>query len=332
MMEQILVTVRDNAKVDPSLSIWGWEISVYLFLGGLTAGVMFFAALMLLTRREQDAPFAVNRLALYAPIVLSAGMATLFLDLEHKLYVFRFYTTFQPTSPMSWGSWILILVYPVTILQALSTLRSGYPRLAATLERLPLAGGLLDLSERQRRLIAACSVPLAIALAIYTGILLSAFSARPFWNTGILGPLFLVSGLSTAAAFAILMARHHGERRLFARIDAGLIATEIVIVALLVVNLSTGAQMQLDAVARILGGDHTLMFWGFFFALGLVVPLFLEIGEARLGRGLAALGPVLVLIGGFILRQVTVELGQESTWTSFTNQYNVELLQRLERE
>ena len=43
-------------------------------------------------------------------------MGGLFLDLEHKLFLFRFYTTFQPASPMSWGAWILLLVYPVLLL------------------------------------------------------------------------------------------------------------------------------------------------------------------------------------------------------------------------
>ena len=42
-------------------------------------------------------------------------MFALFLDLAHKLYVWRLYTTFQFTSPMSWGAWILILVYPALI-------------------------------------------------------------------------------------------------------------------------------------------------------------------------------------------------------------------------
>jgi len=40
----------------------------------------------------------------------------------------------------------------------------------------------------------------SVILGIYTGILLSAFNARPLWNTSILGPLFLTSGLSTGAA------------------------------------------------------------------------------------------------------------------------------------
>ena len=44
---------------------------------------------------------------------ISLGMLALFLDLEHKLYVWRLYLTMKPWSPMSWGSWILLLVYPV---------------------------------------------------------------------------------------------------------------------------------------------------------------------------------------------------------------------------
>lgn len=329
MMEEVLVTARANPAVDPVVNVWHWEVPVYLFLGGLTAGVMFFAALMVLLRREEQATFAVNRLSLLAPIALSLGMGALFLDLEHKLFVWRFYTAFQPASPMSWGSWILILVYPVAILQVLSTLRPGYPFLARWLERIPRAGDLLDFSERHRRAIAAWTIPIAVALGIYTGILLSALSARPFWNTGVLGPLFLVSGLSTAAALVVLIARHHGERLLFTRIDVGLILVEIALVALLVVNLTTGTAVHLQAAQHILGGEYTLLFWGAFVGLGLLVPLLLEWHELRGGRMLVFLGPLLVIVGGYILRHVTVELGQLSTWTDYAMQFDPTLLDKL---
>ena len=53
----------------------------------------------------------------------------------------------------------------------------------------------------------------ASALGIYTGVLLSALGARPFWNSALLGPLFLVSGLSSAAAFTHLVARDRGRAR-----------------------------------------------------------------------------------------------------------------------
>ncbi len=338
MLEQILITARDNPKIDPSLHIWGWQISVYLFLGGLTAGIMFFSALMPLLKRDAHAPFATNRLALLAPIALSIGMAALFLDLEYKLHVYRFYLTFRPTSPMSYGAWILLLVYPVSVLQILSTLRSGYPRAAARLDARAIGRKLLDLTARQRRAIAWAALPIAAALGIYTGILLSAFSARPFWNTGLLGPLFLVSGLSTGAALSGLMAREPCEKRLFTGIDAALILVELIVVALLLVNLATGARPQLEALRHLMGGDYTVAFWGAFVALGLLVPLALEWLQVRgaphrfAPNRFALVAAVLVLLGGYALRVIAVDLGQETSWIAFRTEYNTQLLERLRRE
>ena len=50
-------------------------------------------------------------------------------------------------------------------------------------------------------------------------ILLSAFNARPLWNTSILGPLFLSSGLSAGAAATLIISKDKAERKQFARID-----------------------------------------------------------------------------------------------------------------
>ena len=330
MLEEILVSVRSNPHIDPVMEVWGWEISVYLFLGGLTAGIMFFSALMLLLNKDEEAPFTVNGLALLGPVVLSLGMVTLFLDLSHKLFVWRFYTTFEPTSPMSYGAWILILFYPVAILQVLSTFRKGYPWFANWVNDIPLVASLLDTVERYRRLIAWLAIPIAVGLGIYTGILLSAFSARPFWNTGLLGPLFLVSGLSTGAALTALIARQHSERRLLTRIDAGLILAEVLLIALLLINLSTGSKPQLEAAAMLMGGSYTVLFWGVFVTLGLLLPLLLEYFEI-LGsvRRIAMLAPVLVLLGGYVLRVIAVDLGQETTWINYSSEFNTQLLERL---
>lgn len=333
MLEEILVTARHNPKVDPILGIWTWEISVYLFLGGLTAGIIFFVALMNLMEKKDSYSFSTTRLALWAPIVLSIGMTTLFLDLEHKLYVFRFYTTLEPTSPMSWGAWVLIIIYPVAILQILSTFRKGYPKLADFFERIPLVPMILGLSERYIKVISWIAIPSAVALGIYTGVLLSAFNARPFWNTGLLGPLFLISGMSTAAAFTVLFAKDHEEKTLFTRFDLGLIAIEIVLVALLLINLATGSEQQLQALEYLTqGGGYAVAFWGAFFVMGLLVPLFVESIElVHANRTLAILGPVLVLLGGYTLRHVTVNLGQETSWQDYGTQYSTEALERINK-
>jgi len=330
MSEELLVTARDNALIDPSLQIWTWEVAMYLFMGGLTAGTMVFAASMILMKKDKEAPFATMRLALLAPILLSLGMTTLFLDLEHKLFVYRFYTSFQITSPMSWGAWILIIIYPISILQILSTLRNGYPMFGSFVDRLAIGRQVLDLCERYRREIALAAIPFAIALGIYTGVLLSAFGARPFWNSGVLGPLFLVSGMSTAAALVALLAVRRSEKELFTRIDLVLIFVELTFVALFLINLATGSGQQIEALQIVMGGSYTFVFWAVFIGIGLLIPMLLEIMELRgMGKSIAILAPVLVLIGGYALRQVVLDAGQESTWTSYPSQYNAELLQRL---
>ncbi len=329
MIEEILITARSNPKIDPGLAIWSWEIPVYLFLGGLTAGIMCFAALMVLMRKEDEAPWAAKKMALWAPVVLSVGMAALFLDLEHKLYVYRFYTTFQASSPMSWGSWILVLVYPVSILLVLCSVREAYPWIARQIDRFTIGEWLTTFACRYHRQIAQWSLILGVFLGFYTGILLSAFSARPFWNTGFLAPLFLTSGLSSAAALVVLGTRSHAERLRFTRYDIGLISLELALIALLLVNLSTGTGVQLDALHLVMGGEFTIRFWLYFVCVGLLIPVVLNYWEISGRRVWALLSPLLVLYGGFMLRLITVEVGQASTWTSYTYSFDPSLLELL---
>jgi protein NrfD len=331
MTEELMVTARANELIDPGLHIWTWEVAMYLFLGGLTAGVMIFAAVMVLLKKDDEAPFATTRLALLAPILLSAGMTTLFLDLEHKLYVFRFYTAFRIASPMSWGAWILVLIYPVATLQILSTLRRGFPVTSPWVDRWSFSRSIVDWCEAHRRQIASVAVPSGIALGIYTGILLSAFSARPFWNSGVLGPLFLVSGLSTAAALVALVSRNKREKALFTRIDLVLIVSEIALVALFLINLASGSAQHIEALQSVTGGPYTMVFWVLFVGIGLVIPLLLELFEMRgMLRSIAVIAPVLVLIGGYALRQVMIDVGQESTFTRYGTQYDARLFERME--
>ncbi len=329
MMEEVLATARYNAKVDPALGIWTWEIAFYLFLGGMAAGIMLFAALAVLGRRQDSLPFAHDRFALWAPIVLSLGMTTLFLDLEYKIHVFRFYTSFEPTSPMSWGAWVLVLIYPLMIVQILSTLRAGYPVLAGWVERVPGGAWLLDLCEARRRAIAWLVVPLAVGLGIYTGVLLSAFSARPFWNSGVLGPLFLVSGLSTAAVLPLLAGVARGEKHFFERADLALIVVELTLIGLFLVSLATGAAQHMQALELVWGGEYTIPFWLWFVLPGLLIPLLLEILAVRGNRHAAITAAVLVVAGGFMLRYVMVEIGQVSSWNGYAIQFDPQLLQRL---
>jgi protein NrfD len=327
-MTEIAITTGKHAhEVGTSLGIWGWEIPVYLFLGGVTAGIMVVAAIAILQGREKKWPAAAYKLILWAPVLISAGMAALFLDLSHKLYVWNFYLAFKITSPMSWGAWILVLVYPLTLLLILATFKKGYPqwykKAEGWIKSSPLAPYIkwiykaIEFAEKHIKIIAWATLPVGILLGIYTGILLSSFGARPFWNSAILGPLFLVSGVSTGTALVVLLTRDHGERSFFARADLGLIATELFILALFLIGLATSSQQHIEAVKLVLGGTLTPAFWISIVIVGLMLPAFFEILELK-GREIPKyLPPALVLAGGLFLRIVFVYAGQVSAWAAY---------------
>ena len=123
MKEELIVSGRNLPLIDPQLEIWHWPIAVDLFLGGLAAGILFFASWYTLNRKEQEFPAAVKWAPFAAPVAIVLALGCLFIDLKHKLYFWQLYTTFKPASPMSLGSWILLFITPLSILWAASYLK-----------------------------------------------------------------------------------------------------------------------------------------------------------------------------------------------------------------
>ncbi len=71
-----------------------------------------------------------------------------------------------------------------------------------------------------------------------------------------------------------------------------------------------GSQVQLEAMQLLVGGDFTLMFFGFVVILGLIIPATLELIEL-IGYKVPVIVPaMLVILGGLIFRFVMVEAGQ----------------------
>lgn len=307
-----IITTRSNALVDPGVHVWHAEIPVYLFLGGLVAGLMVLTGYWRLRGHANSRVLALLPWA--APVLLTVGMLALWLDLENRWNVLRFYLAMRPTSPMSWGSWILLVVYPVTILFAWvvspRSLRSAVRgRVPARLIRL----GLVDVwARRHDRLLAWASVVTGTALGIYTGVLLGTMAARPLWNSAVLGPLFLVSGLSSAAAFLLLYRVNDAERLRIGRLDMGLIVVELLVIALWLIGLASGGADSRAAAGLLLGGPYTTAFWMLVVLLGLVTPLAAELIEARHKLLPGRVSAALVLLGGFALRWIVVVAGQAS--------------------
>ena len=310
MIEEIIVSGRMNPGIDPVLHVWHWEIPLYLFIGGLVAGILFFSALYAIQGKSKEFPIAVMIAPMIAPILLGVGLFALFLDLSHKLYFWQLYTNIRWESPMSWGAWTLLVITPLSVIWSASWVEEAFPNWDWKYQWLQI---IIDKFISFRNIIAWIMMVLAIVLGLYTGILLSAFNARPFWNSAIMGPLFLTSGLSAGTAFIILFSKSK-ERHLFTRIDLMLIGVELFLITHLFMGLLAGTQVHIEAAKLFLGGEYTVRFWVFVVGFGLIVPVILEVIELKKKTVPAYIPALLILFGSIMLRFIVVEAGQASRW------------------
>lgn len=306
---------------------WGLPVIGYLFLAGLGAGAYTVSASVLL--RGGGGGFAHQhfRLARYGallaplPVIIGSGLLILELGSFQAGHYFRFINLFLiiNLSPMSIGSWLLALFIVASLAYAYTFWSSDCKP--------------DDHWHDLRRRLAWIGVPLGIGVAIYTGVLLGAMPARPFWNSPILAMLFLVSALSTGSAGILLLhgifgnnggAKESGEMRgdyILVASDTILIGFELVIVFLFIMFAHLTVGNVKEAVSVILvGGSLATLFWVGFVAVGLLLPVLVELRyvipkllyhrEYSAPRGIDLLIPVIVLIGGFLLRYVVVVAGQ----------------------
>lgn len=311
MREEIIVSGRSNPLIDPHLHIWHWQIPLYLFLGGLAAGILFFAAFYTIMGKEQERRTAVRIAPHIVPVVLVIGLLALLLDLKHKLYFWRLYTTIRLESPMSWGAWVLMLVTPLSFIWSAIHIREIFPKWNW---KYKILFDLEDFFTSQKLVIAWILAISSIILGVYTGILFSAFNARPLWNTSILGPLFLASGLSAGAATIMLMSKDHRERTMFAKIDIGIIVIELFLIVHMFMGFLASTQVQINAAELFLGGPWTAPFWIYVVIIGMIIPVFLEVLELKKFKIPVVVPATLVLFGSLMLRFLIAYAGQESRW------------------
>lgn len=304
-----------NPITHPELATWEWPVAVYLFLGGLVGGLMILVAVLRL-RRDRTFDQAVRIADLWALPLLAAGLVMLFLDLSYKLHAWRFFVTFQVTSAMSWGSWILLVAGLVLILRASISLPSTRVMASGRLPRwlrrpITAVGGW---AEARSRTLDWASIVVGAALALYTGILLSTIPARPLWDSVVLAPLFLVSGVAAAGAFVCLYISAEAHRRLIP-VAISLCGLELALIAAFFATLALDTEATSRALGILGGWPFGAPFWVVVIAGGLLVPLSIETSELRrrsVPPAVSRAAPVLKLIGSAGLRFVIVLAGLQT--------------------
>jgi formate-dependent nitrite reductase membrane component NrfD len=184
---------------------WGWLIVFYFFFGGLAGGCYFLAVMIDLLGRPEDRPLARLGYSIAFPCVVVSGLL-LTLDLNRPLRFWHMLiqsNTFRPVvklwSPMSVGSWALLIFGVFSLISFLGALAEG-GRLNAPAWRRVREPGILS------GVIAVLGGLVGFFVAGYTGVLL-AVTNRPIWSDApLLGMLFVVSAASISAALMLLLA------------------------------------------------------------------------------------------------------------------------------
>jgi formate-dependent nitrite reductase membrane component NrfD len=330
MNEQLIVSGKNIPHIVPHLHLWGTEIALYLFFGGLAAGIIFFANFFYLKGKENEMPMTIKVATLVPPIIIMIGLVLLIIDLHHWMYFWQLFLHFRIESPMSWGAWTLSVIMIPAILWPLSYLddiieylQERNPKCKITgiliwannlINKLPIVPAVVSWFADNRKIAAYLTIPIAIILGVYTGILLSAFNARPLWNSAILGPLFLTSGVSTAAAAIMWMSNDPKERKMYSKIDLFLIAIELFFIIHMFMGMLAGGVAQVEAAELFLGGSYTVVFWVGIVAIGLVFPAILEIMELSGFHIPVWIPAFLILMSGMLFRFVMVWGGQASSF------------------
>lgn len=302
---------------------WGLLIVVYLFLGGLGAGALILSAIATFAGRQRRYGRIARAGALVAPVPVLLGTGLLVFDLGRPFFFWKLFTAAAPESPMWIGTWLL----------------TAFSLVSLAFANLHVAEGIRPWRPadpvRWRYRLAAAGLPIGIAVGIYTGVLLGAVPARPFWNTPMVAQLFLFSALSTAAALLMIVVpraagtggddvRQAEDRRMLLSVDVVLIVLELLVIAPYIVHGQLSTESARGSLALILGGAFTWPFWLGVVGLGLLVPLAIEawdLAPAMMGRAERAprrwmdlAVATLVLCGGFLLRWVFVYAGQQSSF------------------
>jgi polysulfide reductase chain C len=310
--------------------LWKWEVVVYLWLAGLGGGAYFAAFLadrLSGGRYKEWVRFAVY---LGVPVVL-LGSLLLVMDLGQQLRSWHLFTGFRPVSPMSMGSWILLIWSAIGVAMIALWFAEAFP----AEEKGPLGA----IASVLRPLVPVANVlgwvafVLAALLIAYTGVLLSATN-QALWGGALLLPaLFVASAISTGiAALLVVMSTGIGPflRDLFGEVgeattaeaveelgkaDAVVMVIESVILTGYLFWLSTFSTPDAAlAAGLLLFGSLSPFFWVGIVFTGLVIPLGLEFVALRKAEPAipltALLSALCALFGGLVLRAVMVFGGQ----------------------
>jgi len=278
---------------------WGWLIAIYLFLGGIGGGAYVIAALNSILGKSPES--VTVGLWIGFPALL---IGTLFLIADLGTPTKAFLAAMKPGT-----SWIARGTIIISLFMVFSFIHL-------------VMHALLQTPDSTKNVVGVLGIIFAIGTMAYTGILLSASKGIPFWRTGVVPVVFVISAMVTGHFTVILgMILFFGGTAELAGELTGVVAKEAAILVVLEVlaiffflHSAYRTPDSRESASRIL--KKTSFVVGYF-VLGLALPLVLSLvllyGMADSGAGavkcLAANAAIFGLIGGLLLRQGVLVCG-----------------------
>jgi Ni/Fe-hydrogenase subunit HybB-like protein len=282
---------------------WQWWILAYFFFGGISGGSYALGTLLRLAGDSRDR--SASQLAYIASFVaLIPCPIFLMADLGQPLLFWHMLVdtspggglAFRPDSPMSLGSWALLLFGLFSFVSFLGALAErGTVRAFA-----PLARGMAGLPATIWGVI---GTGLGFFICGYTGVLL-AVSNQPVWSDAgwALGGMFLASALAGSAALLLLLGRTRRGVDLdtasrLESADRYFVILETILIVIFLVTLAIAG-----TIGKVLG--VWIVLW-LVVAVGLGAPILMARSDiARRWPPVAA--PVLALLGVLALRALVI--------------------------
>ena len=290
---------------------WGWPIAFYLFLAGLSAGASIVA--VLISNKFGKDNYYFKAAALIAPVAIILGLALLVLDLGKPLSFYWILLLYNFDSVMSIGVALLLVYTPLSVIYALGAFKNEIASL-----KISLFDALANLASKLSGLLGVLLFILGIGVGAYTGFLLSAAHKIALWNTPVLPLLFLVSGLSCAGAFTLLLGvlkrAQNQTAHFLLKFDFLAIIVEFLLIVALFMVVKGASASGAQSVANALSANSLgLMFYIGVIGLGMAVPIILDLSVLKVHdfkREFAVLNAILVICGVFLLRYYIVYAGQ----------------------
>ncbi|MFV9511301.1 NrfD/PsrC family molybdoenzyme membrane anchor subunit [Tepidibacillus sp. LV47] len=328
----------------------GYLISVYFFYTGLSAGSFLLSSLSSVLGIKKYKPIAKIGTVMALSLLVIAPLH-LIVDLEQPTRFWHLFVYFNPTSPISYGSFLLT-AYPImTAIYGWFMFRKDFAIGAKQLTNWRgklyrfLSFGKLDTSEesfqkdqKRVKLLGMINVPLALLVHGYTGFILANVQARGIWNTALMPFIFLMSAVVSGTGLLLILTmlaerflsrekRITEERKelifdiakmmvWFILIDAVLLIVDFIV-------LFYAGTNAYETAWQMLHGEHQVSFLLYEVTIGLLIPFIMfaipKIRKSYLGITLASL---MTLFGVMAMRMNFVVGGQQlqldgNGWTEY---------------